>query len=117
MRFTETTVLFKKCIASGDYQQTKGVRSEQRIPTGKIEGFRKFDKVSSAGSEYFIKGRMSTGYAILMGIDGTKVVLKRIPKFANLKRVQARDSSMVSQKTISCNFSKNVREEYIQNHC
>jgi hypothetical protein len=117
VRFTETTVLFKKCIASGDYQQTKGVRSEQRIPTGKIEGFRKFDKVSSAGSEYFIKGRMSTGYAILMGIDGTKVVLKRIPKFANLKRVQARDSSMVSQKTISCNFSKNVREKYIQNHC
>ena len=39
VRFAETTVLSKKCIASGDYQQTKGVRSEQSIPTGKIDGF------------------------------------------------------------------------------
>jgi hypothetical protein len=98
--FAETTVLLKKCIASGDYQQTKGVRSEQRIPTGKIEGFRKFDKVSSAGSEYFIKGRMSTGYAILMKIDGTKVALKPTPKFGTLKRVQARGSWIMSQETM-----------------
>src|SRR5262249_51964692 len=41
--FHATTVLSKRCIPDGDYQQTKGIRSEQRIPTGKIGGFRKFD--------------------------------------------------------------------------
>jgi HNH endonuclease len=64
--FQTSTVLYKKCVSDGDYQQTKGRHSEQRIPTGKIRGFRKFDKVRYQGQEYFIKGRMTTGYAILM---------------------------------------------------
>ena len=93
-------VLCKTCVAAGDYQQRKGVRSEQRIPTGKIEGFRKFDKLSHAGSQYFIKGRLSAGYAILMGVDGAKVALKPIPKFENLRRVHARGSWITSQKTM-----------------
>ncbi|MBF0259262.1 MAG: hypothetical protein HQK62_10555 [Desulfamplus sp.] len=98
--FNVKNVLIKKCIANGDYQQTKGVRSEQRIPTGKIQGFRKFDKVSYSGNEYFIKGRMSTGYAILMNIEGSKVDLKPIPKFDRLERISARKSWIISQKTI-----------------
>ena len=86
----------KKCIPKGDYQQTKGIRSEQKIPTTKIFGFRKFDKVKYFGKEYYIKGRMSTGYAILMDIEGTKVdfsaMLKgyKTPKLNNCKRIQAR---------------------------
>lgn len=36
--FLTSTVIEKRCIADGDYQQTKGVRSEQRIMTGKIGG-------------------------------------------------------------------------------
>jgi len=71
--FRITCVLSKRCVPAGDYQQTKGIRSEQRITTGKIMGFRKFDKVRYQGKEYFIKGRMFTGYAILMGMDGKKV--------------------------------------------
>ncbi len=43
--FRTTTMLAKKCVPAGDYQQTKGSRSEKRITTGKIQGFRKFDKV------------------------------------------------------------------------
>jgi hypothetical protein len=50
--------------------------------------------------EYFIKGRMSTGYVILMGIDGNKVDLKPIPKFEQMKRVSARSSWMIQQKTM-----------------
>ena len=83
----------KKCVSDGDYQQTK-------IPTGKIQGFRKFDKVSFLDKEYFIKGRMSSGYAILMDIDGKKVDLKPIPKFNEMKKVSARNSWIISQKTI-----------------
>jgi hypothetical protein len=87
----------KKCVPDGDYQQTKGVRSEQRIPTGKIMGFRKFDKVRYLGVEYFIKGRMSTGYAILMDISGNKPTLKPIPKFEKMKRVSARSSWIMKE--------------------
>src|SRR5438045_2099790 len=36
--FRTTTVLSKRCVPDGDYQQTKGIRSEQRITTGKIAG-------------------------------------------------------------------------------
>jgi len=66
----------------------------------KIRGFRKFDKVKYQGKEYFIKGRMSTGYAILMDIAGNKIDLKPIPKFDKMERIQARKSWIISQETI-----------------
>jgi hypothetical protein len=98
--FATTMVVQKRCIRDGDYQQTKGKHSEQRITTGKIVGFRKFDKVRYQGREYFIKGRMATGYAILMNITGDKVDLKPMPKFEKMKRVSARSSWMMRQKTM-----------------
>lgn len=100
VNFKTNVVLFKKCVSDGDYQQTKGIRSEQRIPTGKIQGFRKFDKVRYLKSDYFIKGRMSAGYAILMDIEGTKITLKPIPKFTKMKRIQARKSWIMCQEII-----------------
>ena len=100
VNFKTNVVLFKKCVPDGDYQQSKGIRSEQRIPTGKIQGFRKFDKVRYLGHEYFIKGRMNTGYAILMDSKGAKVALKPIPKFNKMERIQARNSWIISQETI-----------------
>lgn len=95
--FQTHKVLVKKCIPDGDYQQTKGKHSEQRITTGKIGGFRKFDKVRYSGQEYFIKGRMSSGYAVLMELSGKKVELKPMPKFDKMQRVSARGSWMVTQ--------------------
>jgi len=63
-------------------------------------GFRKFDNVRYQGQDYFIKGRMATGYAILMDIAGNKVDLKPIPKFEKMKRVSARSSCMMIQRAI-----------------
>lgn len=106
VEFKVNNVLIKKCVPQGDYQQTKGVRSEQKIPTGKIQGFRKFDKVEYLRKEYFIKGRMSTGYAILMDIQGNKIDLKdvpkgmKIPKLANCKRIGARKSWIIQKQVI-----------------
>jgi hypothetical protein len=100
VNFKTNNILLKKCIADGDFQQTKGIRSEQRIITGKIRGFRKFDKVKYQGKEYFIKGRMSTGYTILMDIAGNKIDLKPIPKFDKMERIQARKSWIIFQETI-----------------
>lgn len=104
--FQTKTVWKKKCVSKGDFQKTKGVRSEQFLTTGKIGDFRKFDKVRYLGKEYFIKGRMASGYAILMDIAGKKVVFEgapkgyKTPKLALLTRVSARKSWMVSEKTI-----------------
>ena len=92
----------KKCVAKGDYQQTKGIRSEQKLPKGKICGFKKFDKVKYLGKDYFIKGRMSTGYAILMDIDGNKIDFSNMPKgfktpkLTNCKREQARKTILTA---------------------
>lgn len=103
--FKTEKVLFKKCVPDGDYQQTKGIRSEQRLTTCKMNGFRKFDKVRYVGQDYFIKGRMSTGYAVLMDIHGNKVDLKPIPKFSKMQRVSARKSWITMQKTIPSFYS------------
>src|SRR5260221_97612 len=104
-RLRVTTDLEKPCLPDGNYQQTKGQHSEQRVTTGKIRGFRKFDKVRYQGKEYFIKGRMSTGYAILMDQDFNKVDLKPIPKCEQITRVSARASWNMSQRPMPNTFS------------
>jgi len=95
VKINDLKILYKKCISKGDYQQTNGIRSEKKIPTGKIYGFRKFDKVVYREKEYFIKGRMSSGYAILMDIHGNKQVLKPIPKFDKMKRIMSRNQCIM----------------------
>ena len=104
--FKNNILYKKKHVSGGDYQQTKGVRSEQKIPTNKISGFMKFDKVKYLGKEYFIKGRMSTGYAILMDIEGNKIIFNnaprgyKTPKLKNCNRVSARKTTLVDWKFI-----------------
>ncbi|QHJ85070.1 MAG: HNH nuclease [Bacteriophage sp.] len=105
-KFQSNMVYQKKCVTKGDYQQTKGVRSEMVIPRNKIRGFLKFDKVKYLGKEYFIKGRYSTGYAILMDISGQKISFKdmpkgwKTPKLVNMKRLEARSSWIISPQII-----------------
>lgn len=89
-------LLRKKCVSDGDYQKTKGIRNERKIPTGKIFGFRKFDKVQYLGGKYFIKSKMSNGYAVLMNISGEKQNFEHIPKFKDFRRVGARKSWIMS---------------------
>ena len=105
--FTVKSNLYKKkCVPDGDFQRTKGVRSEQPIVTDKIRGFRKFDKVHYFGNDYFIKGRMSTGYAILMDIDGNKIDFStmprgyKTPKLSNCKRITARSTVITQVKVV-----------------
>jgi len=106
INFKVNTIIFKKCISDGDYQCTKGIRSEQKIPTGKIKGFRKFDRIKYFGKEYFIKGRMSTGYAILMDIGGNKIDFSnnpkggKTPKMKDMIRIASRKSWIVDIKNV-----------------
>lgn len=102
LEFKELDVIFyKRRVSKGDYQLTKGIRGEQKLPTGKICGFRKFDKVKYLGKEYFIKGRMSKGgYAVLMDVFGNKVDFSsmskghKTPKLSNCDRISARRSCL-----------------------
>ena len=104
--FTTNEVFIKRNVSKRDHQKTKGVRSEQPIMTGKIQGFRKFDKVKYFGKEYFIKGRMSSGYAILMDIEGNKIDFSsmpkgmKTPKLCNCIRVTARNSVLVDKVAV-----------------
>ena len=102
LEFKELDVIYyKRRVSKGDYQLTKGVRGELKLPTGKIYGFRKFDKVEYLGKEYFIKGRMSKyGYCLFTDIFGNKIDFSdmpkgsKTPKLSNCKRISARNSCL-----------------------
>lgn len=102
------TIYQKRRVAKGDYQLTKGrgPRGQQKIPVGKIQGFRKFDKVEYLNQEYFIKGRMSSGFATLMNIFNEKIDFSylprgwKTPKLLNLKKISARSSCLCVSRRI-----------------
>ena len=97
LEFKELDVIFyKRRVSKGDYRLTRGIRGEQKLPTGKICGFRKFDKVKYLGKEYFIKSRKNTGFTTLMDIFGNEANFSNLPrglkspKLSNCRRVLAR---------------------------
>ena len=100
------TVFCKRRVPKGDYQLAQGIRGERRIPTGKIYGFRRLDKVEYLGEEYFIKGRASIGFAMLMDIFNNKIDFsfmpkgKKTPKLLHCRRVSARRSCLCITKNI-----------------
>jgi len=67
------SVFHKRHVAKGDYQQTKGIRSEKKIPVGKLFGLKKHDFIRTPQGTGFIKGKRSTGYFALETILGEKV--------------------------------------------
>ncbi|MFX1533877.1 MAG: RNA-guided endonuclease IscB [Promethearchaeota archaeon] len=103
--FKQSYVLVKRCVPAGDYQQRKGKRSERPVPRAKIQGFKKFDKVRYQGQEYFIKGRMSTGYAVLMDIHGSKQDLGHIPKMDGMVRLSTRKSWLIASEVLQMDLS------------
>lgn len=96
----------KRRVAKGDYKLTRGSRSQQKLPVGKIQGFRKFDKVKYLKQEYFIKSRMSTGYAKLMDVFSVIIDFsympkgKKTPKLLNLERISARSTCLCASQRI-----------------
>jgi hypothetical protein len=89
-------VLVKKCVPKGEYAQTSGSRSEKKMPTKKICGFRVWDKVKFKDKIYFIRGRMSTGYANLCDIYGTQFKILPMPKFKQFTRLSARKTWIIT---------------------
>lgn len=101
-------VYYKRKVSKGDYKLARGSRSEQKLPTGKLFGFRRFDKVKYIGKEYFIKGRTAkSGHADLMDIFGNKIDFSfmpkghKKPKLQNCRRISARESCLLISQKIS----------------
>lgn len=92
----DDTIYFKRHVSAGDYRQTKGIRSEIKIPTGKLFGLRKFDFIKTSKGVGFIKGKRVDGrFAIcdiLWNIINGQVQIKN-----NYKRLSARTTTLIGR--------------------
>lgn len=93
----DNVVYFKKHVAAGDYQQTKGIRSEKKIPTGKLFGLRKFDFIKTSKGIGFVKGKRSSGFFAISDLNGNtthpSVNIKK-----NCERLIARTTTLIERK-------------------
>jgi 5-methylcytosine-specific restriction endonuclease McrA len=72
--FKQLDLLFKKRrVPRQNRQLCKGIRGEKKIPTGKILGFRRYDKIKYLNEICFVKGRRSRGVFVLMDIDNKTI--------------------------------------------
>ena len=106
LEFKELNVIYKKRrVPVQDRILAKGVRGEQKLPIGKIFGFKKFDKVEYLGETCFIKGRRSSGAFVLMDIDNNSIDFrdrggKQNPSYMSIKRITTRKSVLcISKRT------------------
>ena len=98
LEFKQSEVLYKKrCVSVQSRVLTRGIRSEKRIPTGKIHGFKRYDKVKYLGKICFIKSRRVSGNFTLMNINNNSLDFRDIggkqnPSYKCIKRVGSRRS-------------------------
>ena len=106
LEFEQSDVLYrKKCVSKQDRQLCKGIRGEKGLPTGKVFGFKKFDKVQYLEETCFIKGRRSSGSFVLMDINNNSIDFrnrggKQNPSYKSIKRINARRSILCLAKRI-----------------
>lgn len=91
------TVYFKKHVSKGDYQQTKGRRSEKRIPTGKLFGLRKFDYIQTVKGTGFVKGKRSTGFFAISDLEGN-VISSSVNVKKECVRLNARTTTLIERR-------------------
>jgi len=82
--------IFKRvCISRGRYQLTKGVRSEKRLPSGKVFGFSVLDKVLFNNQIGFVKGRRTSGFFDVCDINGNSI--SHSVKYTNLQKLYSKN--------------------------
>lgn len=92
----------KKCVAKGDYVRTNTTNGKHVVlPNGKIAGFRCYDKVLYNNKEYFVVGRMSTGYVYLIDIDNNRVLVERTRRNTGEKYMAKANIKISSVKKIA----------------
>lgn len=120
LEFEQSNVLYRKrCVAKQDRQLCKGVRGEKKLPTGKVHGFKRYDKVKYFGKICFIKGRRSSGAFVIMDIENNPIDFRSVggrkePSYKSIKRVSAR-SGILCVKEMDrddfIEFVKSIQEE------
>lgn len=108
----------KKCVPKGDYVRT-GVHGCKFVvlPKGKISGFRRYDKVLYNNKEYFVVGRMSTGYIYLIDIDNNRVQTERArrstcEKYMSKAKIKAAlVKKLASARSCICTEDRHRRSE------
>ena len=100
LEFDASDVLYqKRCVSKQDRQLCKGVRDEKKLPTGKIHGFKKYDKVTCLGVTCFVKARRNRGIFVLMDISNNNLDFRSVggikePSYKFIKRIGARRSTL-----------------------
>lgn len=101
------TILIKNHMAKGDYKQTKGGHGHIRLPTGKLFGMRRGDKVATPHGVGFINGKRSSGYFSVVDLDGNTIHASA--KVRDIRRLTARSTTQVEQLS-TAQLSKRRKE-------
>jgi len=79
----------KKMVSKGDYRQTRGRHSQTKIPTGKLFGLRKFDKVKTIKGIGFVSGKRKDGRFAICDVFGNSIS-ENVNIKKNVIRISAR---------------------------
>jgi 5-methylcytosine-specific restriction endonuclease McrA len=93
-----TDVFYKKHVSKGDYKQTRGSRSEKRIPTGKLFCLRKFDLIKTSKGIGFIKAKRSRGFFVISDIFDNILGDSSVKK--NCSRISARSTTLIERRCV-----------------
>lgn len=92
----------KKCVVKGDYARTSVCRGKFVILSKrKLSGFRRYDKVLYNNKEYFVAGRMSTGYVYLIDITNNRVQIERTRRSTGEKYMSKAGIKVASVRKIA----------------
>lgn len=106
LEFEQSHTLYRKrCVSVQSRTLTKGARDEKKIPTGKIHGFKRYDKVQYLGVICFVKARRTRGIFVLMDIDSNDLDFRNIggvkePSYKSIKRINTRRSVLCIKERI-----------------
>jgi len=92
---SDDKIYYKRHVSKGDYQQTKGKRSEKKMPTGKLFGLRKFDLINTVKGIGFVKGKRSSGYFSICDIFNN-VISSSVKVKTECTRIQARKTTLIA---------------------
>ena len=101
--YNETSNKYKKkCVVKGDYARTSVCRGKFVILSKrKLSGFRRYDKVLYNNKEYFVAGRMSTGYVYLIDITNNRVQIERTRRSTGEKYMSKAGIKVASVRKIA----------------
>ena len=104
--FKELDVIYKKRrVSVQDRVLTKGIRGEKKLPTGKVHGFKRYDRVKYLGEICFVKGRRTKDGFVLMDINNNTIDFRDIggrqnPSYKSIERLNTRRGILCITKKI-----------------